>query len=979
MLVRFGRTMSHGFGTHLCHRIAKCSLAVRLLIGGTAFECLACLGRKEGFRRLPHQPFDPEFYLAAYPDVKAAGIDPFEHWMQWGRREGRIGAPQLVPEESLADLDPHQENAPLPHQPFDPEFYLAAYPDVKAAGIDPFEHWMQWGRREGRIGAPQLVPEESLADLDPHQENAPLPHQPFDPKFYLAAYPDVKAAGIDPFEHWMQWGRREGRIGAPQLVPEESLADLDPHQENAPLPHQPFDPEFYLAAYPDVKAAGIDPFEHWMQWGRREGRIGAPQLVPEESLADLDPHQENAPLPHQPFDPEFYLAAYPDLEAAGVDPFEHWMQWGRREGRIGAPQLVFEGNLADLDPKKKTILVVSHEASRTGAPILCLNVITHLAKQYNIISLLLSGGPIVDEFTKRSCLTVYSAIISPNAGGFIANKILSMVKLDFALVNSAVSYSVSETLARELIPSIFLLHEFASYINPIGIIENIIHWSTEVVYSSHIILDDSMHCLPYWLPRRQPHVVPQGRCIPPAAGNVSLAEAKKIRAAFRPTTCPLGTRVVLGAGSVHIRKGIDLFLQCAALILERSHNRNIRFVWIGSGYRPKDDMGYSIYLAQQVRRSGIENHVVFLDEVASIDVAYQEADLFLLTSRLDPLPNVGIDSVTQGLPILCFDNASGIADILKEEELQFECVAPHLNVDAMADLAVNILDYPVHAEHLKVRLQDIGRRRFAMERYVLDIDQLINVATVNAMQEDKDERTILDSGHFDLSYWNAGRARPQGLSIAIKTFVRGWASGVCRRKPFPSFHPGVYARYVLQQDILNCDPFAHYLRAGEPEGPWIAEVIQPLRQKKPVVGKSVALHIHVIDVDEVRPIISSLHTNVQPVDLFISLEIEALREVVMHIFADYVGGICKILITPSQYTGAPSLEIETILHMANEYDFIGRIVACSKSSATSNEVRLSTASVRCLAGGEASMVDAIVMGMDEDPNIGLVLADSPKI
>jgi serralysin len=39
--------------------------------------------------RNPSAPFDTNDYLAAYPDVKAAGIDPLLHYIQPGMAEGR--------------------------------------------------------------------------------------------------------------------------------------------------------------------------------------------------------------------------------------------------------------------------------------------------------------------------------------------------------------------------------------------------------------------------------------------------------------------------------------------------------------------------------------------------------------------------------------------------------------------------------------------------------------------------------------------------------------------------------------------------------------------------------------------------------------------------------------------------------------------------------------------------------------------------
>lgn len=45
--------------------------------------------------RLPfrREEFDPAWYLATYPDVRAAGIDPWAHYAADGHREGRLGGP----------------------------------------------------------------------------------------------------------------------------------------------------------------------------------------------------------------------------------------------------------------------------------------------------------------------------------------------------------------------------------------------------------------------------------------------------------------------------------------------------------------------------------------------------------------------------------------------------------------------------------------------------------------------------------------------------------------------------------------------------------------------------------------------------------------------------------------------------------------------------------------------------------------------
>jgi hypothetical protein len=71
--------------------------------------------------------FDSAFYLAAYPDVAKAGVDPIEHFLASGWREGRD-----------------------PSRAFSVREYLDAYPDIAEAGVNPFVHYLQAGRGEGR-------------------------------------------------------------------------------------------------------------------------------------------------------------------------------------------------------------------------------------------------------------------------------------------------------------------------------------------------------------------------------------------------------------------------------------------------------------------------------------------------------------------------------------------------------------------------------------------------------------------------------------------------------------------------------------------------------------------------------------------------------------------------------------------------------------------------------------------------------------
>lgn len=88
---------------------------------------------------IPSLLFDSEWYLRTYPDVAEANVDPMNHYLLFGYKEGRN-----------------------PNRFFDTNFYLRSYPDIAASTINPFIHYIMHGAKEGRF--PRL-PGKSPADF----------------------------------------------------------------------------------------------------------------------------------------------------------------------------------------------------------------------------------------------------------------------------------------------------------------------------------------------------------------------------------------------------------------------------------------------------------------------------------------------------------------------------------------------------------------------------------------------------------------------------------------------------------------------------------------------------------------------------------------------------------------------------------------------------------------------------------------------
>ena len=686
------------------------------------------------------------------------------------------------------------------------------------------------------------------------------------------------------------------------------------------------------------------------------------------------------------FDRDVYLKLNPDVAESGGNPATHYLLHGRREGRIcSLPDIEF---CADRDFKadRETILIVSHEASRTGAPVVSLNLVIALVERYNVVALLLGGGPLSDAFRHAATVVVSSSMrANPIVARLSVDQLCERFSFKFALVNSIESRTVLPSLSNYFVPAISLIHEFASYTRPREAFRQVFFWSGEVVFSASVTLENALAEFPD-LCDRSAHILPQGRCLVPLEefSEEQLEEERnRIRGLIRPKGIAGDTVIILGAGFVELRKGVDLFIECAARVVRTPGGGRCRFVWIGKGYDPENDVGYSVYLADQIRRAGLEGHVLFVDETTAIETAYEEADLLLLSSRLDPLPNVAIDAMAHGLPVLCFNKTTGIADFLLDSGLGNHCVADYLDSADLAGKILTLAGAQVLREHVGDRCREASIAYFSMKEYVARLEGLAQGVCNRTQQEKTDTQMILSSGLFRRDFSRHPHLHGQSIEAEVRGYVRAWASGIDRRKPFPGFHPGIY----LEQHGLatqGADPFADYLRAGKPEGPWNYRVIVAgeTREKYFPSNQRIALHLHVYYPELLPEIITRLSRNRIHPDLFVSITNEKARKLVVSELKDYKGNIVDIQLVPNRGRDIGPFLTAFGQRILVNYDFIGHIH--TKKSADVKDAAMGESWYRFLLGnllgGESGgMADSILAKMKDDPSIGMVFPDDPTV
>lgn len=782
---------------------------------------------------------------------------------------------------------------------------------------------------------------------------------------------EILQESADFIRNSLLWGPSSSTLEMTGIERENKANAIKADIELADIPAD-FDPTIYLSLNPDIAAAGLDATTHYIEHGRQEGR-------------PYNKKTGQSDIPDE-FDPIAYLKLNPDVAAAGVDATTHYIEHGRQEGRPYSLDAIHIPANNDTIANRETILLVSHEASRTGAPILCINLAQAFVKRYKVVILLLGGGPLTDAFKNTGAIVITSPNLKGNHALAAAaiNHLCGNFKFTFALVNSIESRVVLSSLTNNFVPTISLIHEFSSNTRPRDAFLECFFWSTKIIFSTKITSENARF-ENRALKDCPSEIFPQGHCISPSNDcqeEEIQGEYDRLHRQFglnERNTRPL---VILGAGSVQLRKGVELFIDCASAVVKSLDGIRCRFVWVGKGYNPEIDTGYSVYLHDQIHRSGLQDHVFIVDETFIMEAAYQAADILLISSRLDPLPNVAIDALVYGLPVLCFDKATGIAEILNDWGLKDLCVAEYLNTADMATKILAMAKSPDLRNQVGETCREMAKRYFSFEKYASQLDKSARSVCAFTADEKLEALDILNSNILRHDFLCAPHTNATTEQISI-TFVRAWKKGFWRRKPFPGFHPGIY---LEQHGVAHpgTDPLADYLRSGLPEGSWNYPVIstdQPRANALPACNR-IALHIHVYYPELLPEIVSRLSRNRIRPDLFVSVTREDTRSLVADHLSSYRGKVVEVQMTPNRGRDIGPFLTEFLPKFLKYYDFVGHIH--TKKSVDVADARLGRIWYRFLLenllGGESgAMMDHILNHMNGDTSIGIVFPDDPNV
>jgi len=349
-----------------------------------------------------------------------------------------------------------------------------------------------------------------------------------------------------------------------------------------------------------------------------------------------------------------------------------------------------------FDNEIKKICFISHNATRTGAPIVLLNFLKWFKLNFNNVYFeiwLLEDGELRSEFELLGPCKVMPTNHSKNVILRILKKVFrfSLQKkflrntdnYDLLFFNTIASLRIFKDLefkGRKII----WIHE-----QPFSIK---MWYLNEALFSNLETFDRVLSVSVDTISWLKQNLIKSNIRVEHIQPFVNINVSKKKLENKKSNELIIG-----GCGLQEWRKGPDYFLKVAKYCSEHLGRDSIKFIWIGA------EGGYSLQLKYEQQKLEITDLVEFIGQVKNPEEYFIKMDLFILTSREDPFPLVVLEAASFGIPIICFN---GVGDIQNFVKVIPENIIPYGMAEIMAE---RICWYVKNREYLLIHGEQFRR------------------------------------------------------------------------------------------------------------------------------------------------------------------------------------------------------------------------------------------------------------------------------
>lgn len=353
----------------------------------------------------------------------------------------------------------------------------------------------------------------------------------------------------------------------------------------------------------------------------------------------------------------------------------------------------------------KKILVISHEASLTGAPILVLNLLKQLRrerKNYKIDVFLIRPGELYEDFARNSENKIIVASYYNQSLPFV-NRNLKKIKdslipkkesrekqikkitdrlfknnYDLIYANTIESLVWTIPFYRKNIPTIVAIHELA--------------FGIESTYPKEFVLDNisNVSMIIAGSEAVSESLIQRYGADPKKITTIhsfveeELEITKSVSELKKELHIPESVLVLGIASSQDLRKGTDLVPMLVKKIVNKT-DIDFRFINMGGSLKTTLER----YSRNDAEKLGVDSKIIYVGHNKFPNDYINIFDIFLLLSREDPFPLVMLTAAKLVKPIIAFDQSGGATEFLENDH---GVLSPYLDIDTMATHIVRLME-----------------------------------------------------------------------------------------------------------------------------------------------------------------------------------------------------------------------------------------------------------------------------------------------
>jgi glycosyltransferase involved in cell wall biosynthesis len=326
--------------------------------------------------------------------------------------------------------------------------------------------------------------------------------------------------------------------------------------------------------------------------------------------------------------------------------------------------------------KKKKVLVIGHDASLSGAPVLLLNLFKLLIEngEADVLFVIRRDGPLVEEYARLGRVIVLKPVgysTEKNIFRRLKNFIQNKIKLiDVILGSLSCAYVFSNTVENGKLLRWLFWHRrlIVTYVNELENVIDLLLRQRDANFSlkhSRVMVcpakrTEEMLVAKYGVQLMKIKRLNYFFSFFPRQFDPGLVAAK--RTGFRNKIGIAATDfVVCGMGSVNQRKGFDFFIEVCRILVKE--NAGIKFCWVGAFENPEQEEA----LRNTIKTERLEKSLFFTGPVDRDIFNTAAFDIFFLSSREDPYPLVVLEAAMMKVPTVCFADSGGITEFIEND------------------------------------------------------------------------------------------------------------------------------------------------------------------------------------------------------------------------------------------------------------------------------------------------------------------------